>query len=335
MPASPVNVTAYFQGITNISPSSGVVTGGYTVMIRGQGLGSKDVTNVALCGVSATILSDNSPTQILVQANAVTGPSIGSVTVSSRSAGAVTNLSSYTYVPLAPTALAGTSITLSSFYAQWSAVSGATNYLMDVSAISDFSSFITGYSNLAVQTMTNYPVTGLSAGLNYYYRMRSQQNGIVSYNSNTNFVNTSIYAIVAGQANPTNAGSVMGVGNLVVGSTNSLTAVASNNWIFISWSDGVADNPRQIVVPANGVVYTANFSSLTVPTLASYGIYTNHFAFTVSGDLNQTVVVETCTNLTEPVWLPLQTNMLGGGSYEFSDPNSPQLSACYYRLRNQ
>jgi hypothetical protein len=36
--------------------------------------------------------------------------------------------------------------------------------------------------------------------------------------------------------------------------------------------------------------------------------------------VNISVVVEACTNLTNPVWFPRQSNTLTGGSVYFSDP---------------
>lgn len=142
-------------------------------------------------------------------------------------------------------------------------------------------------------------------------------------------------ALLAGQANPTNAGSVTGGGTYLVGSTNSLTAVASNGWLFVSWSDNETNNPRGVVVPANGASFTANFTSLTAPTLANPGIYASQFGFYMSGALNQTVVVEGCTNLTNPVWLPLQTNILHGSPAYYSEPFGLPQPLHFFRLRSQ
>jgi hypothetical protein len=67
-------------------------------------------------------------------------------------------------------------------------------------------------------------------------------------------------------------GSVTGSGTFVVGSTNWITATASNGWAFAGWSDGVTNNPRSIVVVSN-MTFTANFSqqkvTITVQTSPS------------------------------------------------------------------
>ena len=69
----------------------------------------------------------------------------------------------------APTALSTTSVTSSSFTANWTGVSGATGYQLDVSTNSSFSSDVPGYQNLDVGNVTTYNVTGLRANTSYYW----------------------------------------------------------------------------------------------------------------------------------------------------------------------
>ena len=84
----------------------------------------------------------------------------------------------------APTAKAATNITTTSFTANWSSVSGATSYLLDVSTSSTFSTFLSGFQNLNVGTVISRSITGLSAGKTYYYRLRTLSSLGTSGNSN-------------------------------------------------------------------------------------------------------------------------------------------------------
>jgi hypothetical protein len=95
-----------------------------------------------------------------------------------------------TTAPAAPTANAATNVTSTSFTANWSSVSGATGYRLDVSKSSTFSSYLTGYHNLNVGNVTSRNVTGLGTNTIYYYRVRAYNAGGTSGNSNVITVTT-------------------------------------------------------------------------------------------------------------------------------------------------
>jgi PKD repeat protein len=65
---------------------------------------------------------------------------------------------------------------------------------------------------------------------------------------------------------------------------------------------------------------------------SSFGISNNQFGFNITGTNNFTVVVEACTNLADPVWVPLTTNTLVNGVSYFSDPQWTNYSSRYYGL---
>lgn len=66
----------------------------------------------------------------------------------------------------------------------------------------------------------------------------------------------------------------------------------------------------------------------------NFGIQTNQFGFTVSWATNIPVVVEACTDLANPVWFPVGTNMLTGGSSYFTDSQWTNYPSRFYRLRS-
>jgi hypothetical protein len=47
------------------------------------------------------------------------------------------------------------------------------------------------------------------------------------------------------------------------------------------------------------------------------------------------IVVEACTNLANPIWLSLSTNILTGDSSYFSDPQWTNYPGRFYRLRSK
>ena len=93
-------------------------------------------------------------------------------------------------IPDPPVATAATDITHESFLANWNASSGATNYILDVSELEDFSTLLSGYGNLEVGGVTTYSVTGLNVSEDYFYRVRAYNSVGLSANSNIISVST-------------------------------------------------------------------------------------------------------------------------------------------------
>jgi BspA type Leucine rich repeat region (6 copies) len=67
---------------------------------------------------------------------------------------------------------------------------------------------------------------------------------------------------------------------------------------------------------------------------ASFAVGSNQFGFDINWSSGQVIVVEACTNLTNPVWYPIQTNTLIGDSSLFSDPQWTNYSGRFYRVRS-
>jgi hypothetical protein len=81
-------------------------------------------------------------------------------------------------------------VTANSFTANWSTVSGATGYRLDVSTSNSFGNYVPGYQNLDVGNTTNRNVSGLAANTFYYYRLRAYNGNGTGPDSNVIKVKT-------------------------------------------------------------------------------------------------------------------------------------------------
>jgi hypothetical protein len=83
----------------------------------------------------------------------------------------------------------------------------------------------------------------------------------------------------------------------------------------------------------------ANSAMLWLPQVRTsdggFGVQSNQFGFNITWANGSVVVVEACTNLADPVWTPVGTNTLTGGSSYFSDSQWTNYPGRFYRLRSQ
>ncbi len=63
-----------------------------------------------------------------------------------------------------------------------------------------------------------------------------------------------------------------------------------------------------------------------------FGVISNQFGFNITGTNNCTVAGEACTNLVNPVWVPLQTCTLTNGSFYFTDSQWTNYACRFYGL---
>lgn len=104
-------------------------------------------------------------------------------------AAAITSLA--TAAPTAPALTSATGIATTGFQVNWTAITGATGYRLDVSTNSTLTTLVTGYNNLDVGNVTSRAVAGLKANTTYYARLRAYSTAGTSGNSKRLTVKTS------------------------------------------------------------------------------------------------------------------------------------------------
>jgi uncharacterized delta-60 repeat protein len=77
----------------------------------------------------------------------------------------------------------------------------------------------------------------------------------------------------------------------------------------------------------------ARLYGIAPPFLGDFGVVSNGFGFTLSGESNSVVVVEGSADMTS--WTPLQTNTLGSLPVTFSDSDMEGITKRFYRARFQ
>ncbi|HRX07022.1 MAG TPA: MBG domain-containing protein, partial [Kiritimatiellia bacterium] len=85
--------------------------------------------------------------------------------------------------PPPPSVQPATNITAHSFHANWITVTNVDGYHLDVSGNAAFSSYVAGYQDRTVGDVSTASVTGLLPGVTYYYRLRSERDGVPGTNS--------------------------------------------------------------------------------------------------------------------------------------------------------
>ena len=98
---------------------------------------------------------------------------------------AVTGAISQVLPPPAPVATPATNVGQTSFTANWNAATTATSYILVVATDSIFRLIVPGYSNINVGNVLTLNVTGLTPSTTYWYRVRANNAGGPSPNSNS------------------------------------------------------------------------------------------------------------------------------------------------------
>src|SRR5664280_264700 len=83
-----------------------------------------------------------------------------------------------------------------------------------------------------------------------------------------------------------------------------------------------------------GGLHTALWNPQALTGRDSFGVRTNKFGFNITGTTNIPIALEASADLANPTWVPLQNCTLTNGLLYFSDPDSTNYPARYYRLRS-
>ncbi len=147
----------------------------------------------------------------------------------------------------------------------------------------------------------------------------------------------------SGLANLTIPKSVTDVSDYAFGNCSSLTGVffAGNAPTTVGSIVFYADSATVYYLPGT-TGWSLFLSEISIPgvlwnptiqtTNASFGVQTNHFGFNITGKANIPIVVEACTNLASPVWVPLQSASLTNGSFYFNDPQWTNYPGRFYGI---
>ena len=146
-----------------------------------------------------------------------------------------------------PIATAATDILVDRLTANWEASADATSYRLDVSTVSSFVSYVSGYQDLNVGNVLTAVVTGLASDTDYFYRVRAVNDSGTSEHSNTITATTTVVTQEWWRLNITAVNDVFtSIAELEFRATpggadqaNGGTATAS------SWFDGVASPPSK------------------------------------------------------------------------------------------
>jgi len=166
-------------------------------------------------------------------------------------------------IPAIPVASAATAATSTGFTANWASSSTATGYSFDVATDNGFVNMLSNYNNKDAGNVTSFAVTGLSAGTNYYYRVRAYNAGGSSASSNIISVTTVVNAPpapVALAATVLSNSSFKANWNASAGATGYYLDIATDNG-FTSFLSGYnsKDVSSALNYTVTGVAYNTNY----------------------------------------------------------------------------
>ena len=178
-PASPVASAATSPGQTGFTANWNAITGitDFRLDVSSDDFVTRvaGFDNLAVTGTSKAVTGLNSGITYKYRLRAV----------SSTGTSSNSNIIGIITVPATPVANTATVVSQTGFTANWNLVTGSDNYLLDISPLSDFSAFFTGYkAKSLLPGNSSEAVSGLTNGTTYYYRVRAMNSSGESPNSN-------------------------------------------------------------------------------------------------------------------------------------------------------
>jgi len=256
-----------------------------------------------------------------------------------------------TTIPPPPALGAATNISSSGFTAKWSSANGATGYRLDASANSTFSSYVSGYQDLAVSNVLSQSASGLNAGTVYYYRVRAYNTSGTSSNSATNSVTTVPAAPTANAATTVTSGGFTANWGSATGAMGYRLEV-STNASFVSYVTGYSnvDVGRLLSQTVSGLsagtayyyrvrAYNSGGTSdssgtvgvSTIPPLLSSVLQSGNIVL-AWGTNTRGFALEYTTNLASPNWTsnPASPPIVNG---QYTVTNPPTGARKFFRLK--
>lgn len=199
---------------------------------------------------------------------------------------------------------ATTGIITTGFTLNWNLSAGASTYFLDISTVSNFTTYVSGYNNLNVGNVNTFNATGLVCNTTYYYRMRANNSCGTSANSNTITVTTSACSLCAD-----------GTGGVIthVGGNTIHTFLTAGTFI-----PGCAGNVKVLVVAGGGGGGTGGGGAGGLIYNAAFPVVINSYVVTVGSGGNGGIgspSFSTGTNGTNSVFSTLTAIGGGGGGY--------------------
>jgi hypothetical protein len=165
----------------------------------------------------------------------------------------------------------------------------------------------------------------------------------VTFASGVTSIGDNAFEGLASLASVTIPGSVTSIGQAAFAGCNELTRLAfAGNAPAVDSDAFNGDTNATAYYLSSATGWTSNFAN--VPTKVwqpliqasgvGFGTQRNEFGFTVNWASGQVIVVEACTDLANPIWVPLQTNTLAGDLFNFSEPLQTGDSGRFYRIRS-